>query len=190
VEKQSFSKPKQKVWKKQVRHPLPKWHRHQGSSNDCGPYSAMIVANGLRNSFVLDGDTLAREMEAAPALRGTLLPLRIEGWATFPWGVAHVLRRAGFQARWRVGAALRDLYAALNRDHPVIVIIGEPFHRRNGKYAGWSHYKTLYAWDPEEGFAFVDSAADEDIIYTYQSEEEFTKLWTNMGRMMIEVWEA
>jgi hypothetical protein len=182
--------PKNKVWKKQLQQPLPKWHRHQGSSNDCGPYSAMIVANGLRDEFILDGDIVAREMEGSPAVRGTLVPLRIHGWATFPWGVAHVLRRKGFHARWRVGAALRDLYANLNRGRPTIVIVGEPLRRDNGKYSGWSHYKTLYAWDPEEGFAFVDPAADEDVVFTYQSEAEFLRLWSGMGRQLIEVWEG
>jgi hypothetical protein len=182
-------KPKHKVWKKQLQQPLPKWHRHQGSSNDCGPFSAMIVANGLRDTFVLDADAVARQMEGSPATRGTWAPLRLHGWATFPWGVAHVLRRHGFRARWRVGASLRDLYANLNRGHPTIVIVGEPLLRREGKFSGWSHYKTLYAWDPDEGFAFVDSAAADGVIYTYQTEAEFLKLWTNMGRQIIEVWE-
>jgi hypothetical protein len=185
----SIPKPKNKVWKKQLVQPLPKWHRHQGTSNDCGPFSAMIVANGLRDAFVLDGDAVARQLEGTPSVRGTLMPLRIHGWATFPWGVAHVLRRNGFRARWRVAASLRHLYANLNRGHPTIVIVGEPFVRRDGRYMGWSHYKTLYAWDPEEGFAFVDSAADEGVIYTYQSQDEFFKLWSNMGRQLIEVWE-
>ncbi len=182
-------KPKNKVWKKQLQHPLPKWHRHQGNSNDCGPYSAMIVANGLRDTFVLDGDIVGQQMERAPTARGTLLPLRIHGWATFPWGITHILRRNGFRTRWRVAASLRSLYAALNRGHPTIVIVGEPFRRRDGRYGGWSHYKTLYAWDPDEGFAFVDSAASEDVVYTYQDEATFLRLWTNMGRQMIEVWE-
>jgi hypothetical protein len=188
--RQPLPKPKNKIWKKQLQHPLPKWHRHQHSSNDCGPYSAMIAANGLRDAFILDGDSLARQMESGPAARGTLLPLRVRGWATFPWGVTHVLRRHGFRARWRVAASLRHLYASLNRGHPTIVIVGEPLRRQNGKYSGWSHYKTLYAWDPDEGFAFVDSAAGEGVIYTYQSEADFLKQWRNMGRQMIEVWDA
>lgn len=187
--KANVPQPKNKVWKKQLSQPLGKWHRHQGNSNDCGPYSAMIVANGLRDTYVLDGDALAREMESGPSQRGTLLPLRVKGWATFPWGIAHVLRRAGFKVRWRVAAALRDLYAALNKGHPTIVIIGEPFRRKDGKYQGWSHYKTLYAWDPEEGFAFVDSGTDDDVVYSYQTEDDFYKLWNKMGRIMIEVWE-
>lgn len=183
------SKPKGKVWKKQLKQPFPKWHRHQGSSNDCGPYSAMIVINGLLDREVIDGDVLAREMEGPPSLRGSLLPARIKGWATFPWGVAAVLRRQGFKARWRPGAALRDLYASLNRGHPTIVIVGEPLRRVDGKYAGWSHYKVLYAWDPEDGFAFVDPAAADDVAFTYQDEATFMTQWTAVGRQMIEIWD-
>ena len=180
-------KPKAKVWKKQLRQPLPKWHRHQGSSNDCGPYSAMIVVNGIHDAFVVDGDALARAMEGGPAQRGGLLPARIAGSATFPWGIARALRRQGLRARWRVGVPLRELWANLNRGRPTIVLVGEPLRFKNGKYAGWSHYKVLYAWDPEDGFVFVDPAADEGLAYTYQSQEAFVDLWTRMGRQVIEV---
>ena len=43
------------------------------------------------------------------------------------------------------------------------------------------------AWDPEDGFVFVDPAADEGLAYTYQSQEAFVDLWTRMGRQVIEV---
>ncbi|MCU0520040.1 MAG: hypothetical protein MUF84_05030 [Anaerolineae bacterium] len=180
-------KPKNKAWKKEAHTPLPKWHRHQGSSNDCGPYSVMFVVNSLRDAAVADADALARRMEGPPAVRGSLLPSRIRGWATFPWGVARALKQEGLRARWRVGASLRDLWANLNRGRTTIVIVGEPFRFNDGKYAGWSHYKVLYAWDPDEGFAFVDPAADDDVVYTIQSEAAFLKQWTAMGRQLVEV---
>lgn len=180
-------KPRDKVWKKEAHAPLPKWHRHQGSSNDCGPYSVMFVVNSLRDAAAVDGDALARRMEGPPAVRGTLVPMRMRGWATFPWGVALALRQEGFRARWQVGATLRDLWANLNRGWTTIVLVGDPFRRRNGKFDGWSHYKVLYAWDPDEGFAFVDSSAEDDVIYTVQTEQAFLKEWTAMGRQLIEV---
>jgi hypothetical protein len=102
--------------------------------------------------------------------------------------VAAALRKAGLQARWRVLGQLRDLYASLNKGHPTIVIIGQPILFRDGKYVGWSHYKVLYAWDPDEGFAFVDPAAAEDEIYSYQTEAEFMEAWKGMGRQFIEAW--
>jgi len=111
----------------------------------------------------------------------------VRGWATFPWGVALALRQEGFRARWRVAASLRDLWANLNRGWATIVLVGEPFRRRNGKFDGWSHYKVLYAWDPEEGFAFVDTYAESDVVYTYQTEQAFLREWTAMGRQLIEV---
>lgn len=181
-------RPKNKVWKKQLWQPLPKWHRHQGSSNDCGPYCAAMAANGLRDALVVaDPDALARKMEGPPSERGMVLPARVPNWATFPWGVAGVLRSLGFKAQWRPFAATRDLWANLNRNRVTIVIIGEPWRWRDGKYTGWSHYKLLYAWDPEEGWAFVDPAADEGVVFSYQDEESFDTQWRAMGRQIIEV---
>ncbi len=181
-------RPKQRVWKKTLTQPLAKWHRHQGSSNDCGPYSVMITANGLLDQPVVNGDVLARAMEGPPALRGTLWPSRIPGWATFPWGIAAALQRVGLHARWRVGVPLRELYANLNRGRVTIVIVGEPFRFVGRSYAGWSHYKVLYAWDPQEGFAFVDPAAAGGVAYPIQREAEFVKQWTKMGRQIVEAW--
>ncbi|MBN1247757.1 MAG: hypothetical protein JXC32_08870 [Anaerolineae bacterium] len=187
MESEISYRPKGKVRKKQLRQPLPKWHRHQGSSNDCGPYSVMIVTNGLRDAPVVDGDVLARAMEGSVAQRGSLLPLRIKGWGTFPWGIVTTLRRHGLDARWRILRAKRDLWANLNRGWPTIVLVGEPLRLKDGAYAGWSHYKVLYAWDPEEGFAFVDPAATTEVAISFQDEESFEKQWAAMGRQMIEV---
>jgi len=183
----TVGKPRNKTWQKEAHAPLPKWHRHQGSSNDCGPYSVMFVANSLRDAAVIDGDALARRMEGPVSVRRTLIPMRVRGWATFTWGVALALRQEGFRARWRVAASLRDLWANLTRGWATIVLVGEPFRRRNGKFDGWSHYKVLYAWDPEEGFAFVDPYAESDVVYTYQTEQAFLREWTAMGRQLIEV---
>lgn len=180
-------KPKGKIWKKQLTQPLPKWHRHQGSSNDCGPYSVMIITNGLHDAALVDGDQLARAMEGSMTERGTLLPSRIKGWATFPWGVAAALRRQGLDARWRPFRAKRHLWANLNRGWPTIVIVGDPLKFTNGTYAGWSHYKVLYAWDPADGFAFVDPAADDGVAFSYQDEAAFDEQWAAMGRQIIEV---
>jgi hypothetical protein len=180
-----FSKPGRSSRKKQLRQPLPKWHRQQGDSNDCGPYSVSFVANGLSDAPVIDPDALARRMEGPPSVRGSLLPLRVKGWATLPWGVMIALRQAGLNARWHVWASLRDLWANLNRGWPTIVIVGQPLRFVDGRYAGWSHYKVLYAWDAEAGFTFVDPAAADGVTYTTQDQAAFLKQWTAMGRQMI-----
>jgi len=178
-----------KVWKKQMRQPLPKWHKHQGGTNDCGPYSAMIAANALRNAAIVDAKTLARAMEGAPDVRGTIFPSRIKGWATFPWGIVHALRALGFKARWRVGASLKRLQENLDKGLSTIVIVGDPLDFEDGEWRGWAHYKVLYAWDSENGWAFVDPITPEGEAFSYQDEESFEEQWTWMGRHVIEIWE-
>lgn len=182
-------KPKGKVWKKAVAYPLPKWHRQQSTPTNCGPYSVMFVANSLRDADVIDGDALASRLEGPPSVRHSLIPLRIRNWATFPWGLVRALRELGFAARWRVWVPLRELYANLNRNRATIVLVGDPLRFENGAYAGWSHYKVLYAWDPDEGFAFVDPAAPAGEGYSYQDEDAFMREWTRMGRQIVEAWD-
>ena len=175
---------------KRSRIPVAKWHRSQGNSNDCGPYCAMFAANALRDTMIVDGDKLARVLEAPPEVRGTWVPLRIKGWATFPWGLVRALRRLGFGARWRVGVSLRRLLDNLDRDRVTIVLVGEPFRFRDGGYAGWSHYKVLYAWDPGDSLIFVDPAATDEEITSRQDLRAFLRQWTAMGRQIIEIWDA
>lgn len=178
-----------KKWNKSMAKPLPKWHIHQGSTNDCGPFCATIAANALRDTQILDAPTLARAMEGAPDETGRLIPWRIKGWATFPWGIVYALRSLGFKARWRVGASLKRLKKNLDRGRITIVIVGDPLDFKDGEWRGWSHYKVLYAWHPKRGWAFVDPAASASDVFSYQDEESFEREWTWMGRHIIEIWE-
>jgi len=190
--KMATHKPKLKKkarWKKQYKQPLHKWHIHQGNTNDCGPFSATIAANALRDALVLDAPTLARAMERAPEDKRRIIPARIKGWATFPWGVVYALRKMGFKARWRMGASLNRLQRNLDRGRVSIVIVGDPLNFKDGVWRGWAHYKVLYAWDPDEGWAFVDPAAREEEVFSYQEPDEFAEQWTWMGRHLIEVWD-
>ncbi len=185
----SDTKPKlKKKFQKSLNYPLPEWHVNQGNSNDCGPFSATIVANALRNAAVVDAPKLARAMEDAPREPGQLLPARMKGWATFPWGIVYALRSFGFEAQWKMGTSLRRLKGNLDKGVTSIVIVGDPLRFDNGKWAGWAHYKVLYAWDPEEGWAFVDPAAPDSDIFSYQDDKSFQEQWTWMGRHVIEVW--
>ncbi|MBN1874445.1 MAG: hypothetical protein JXA33_09465 [Anaerolineae bacterium] len=180
----------QKHWAKMLSKPVPKWHTYQGNSNDCGPFCATMAANALRDAPVVDAPTLARTMEEAPeddVVR--LLPPRIKGWATFPWGVVYALRKMGFEARWRFGVSKARLRENLDEDRVSIVIVGDPLAFKEGKWVGWAHYKVLYAWDPEDGWAFVDPAAPASQVYSYQDDEAFEDQWSWMGRHVIEVWD-
>jgi hypothetical protein len=179
---------KRKVLKKQLKHPLPKWHSFQGSMKDCGPYAVATVANALYDTKVVDPKSLARDLEGPPAVRGMLLPARFAGWATMPWGVVGALRQLGLHARWRVMASTERLLRNLDENRATIVVIGEPLDFRKGKYAGWSHYLSLYGWDPEEGWSFVDSSAPKRRVFSSWADAEFRDLWTRMGRQVIEVW--
>lgn len=183
----TIPKTKNKVWKKSLTIPIPKWHVNQGNSNDCGPFCVTMIANGMRNANVINPERLAREMETELSEQRYLIPQRIKGWATFPWGVVNALRRLGFQARWRVGASLEYIQQNLDRDRPTVVIVGKPLAYKNKKYVGWSHYKIVYAYDDEE-WVFIDPMAKPGIVYSYQDVESFKKQWTNMGRIIIEVW--
>jgi hypothetical protein len=176
-----------KVWAKRMPQPIPNWHVYQGNTNDCGPYCATIAANALRDADVLDAPTLARAMEDAPKDMKRLLPSRVSGWATFPWGIVYALRQLGFKARWRLGASLNRLEKNLERGRVSIVIVGDPLNFHEGRWAGWAHYKILYAQHPVEGLAFVDPMAPE--VYSFQDVDTFKEEWTWMGRNIIEVWD-
>jgi hypothetical protein len=181
------------AWAKQLHHPLPKWHRPQAVTNDgdpvnaCGPFAAAIVANALYDADVVDPIALARRLEGPPTERGTWLPARVRDWATFPWGVVRALRQMGLRARWRLFASPDRLRRNLDRGITTIALIGEPLRWRNRRYAGWSHYLIVYAWDPDAGWAFVDSHAPGGSVYTYRDDATFRRLWRNMARQLIEV---
>jgi hypothetical protein len=183
---ESIPKLKDKVWKKKLEKPIPKWHVNQGDSNDCGPFCISMITNGMRDAYIVNPDQLARELETGLEAYHYLLPQRIKGWATFPWGVVNALRRLGIQAHWRAGVSEAHLLKNLDANRPTVVIIGQPLAFRNKKYWGWSHYKIVYAYADDE-WAFVDPGAKSAVVFSYQDVESFSKQWTNMGRIIIEV---
>lgn len=173
-------------WKEATRlsYPLERWHQHQGKSNDCGPFCVAIVNNALRDTFVVDAQSVAQEMSKWDRRS---VPKRIAGWATFPWGVAGELRRMGWNAHWRVLQSPEHLLENLHRQIIPIIIIGEPLRFKSGRWSGWSHYKVLFAWDPDQGWGFVDPIAKHEGGLLWQADQEFRSLWSNMGRQIIEV---
>jgi hypothetical protein len=161
---------------------LLKYHQYQGQSNDCAPFSVAIVVNTLKDAVIVEGDQLAMEMNQ-PRLRwvGPLpVPLirRVPNWATFPWGVADVLRQYGIRCRWQFGADPGRLRRALAEDRIALPVIGElrPL---------WAHIKPLAAVHPQDGWGFSDPAYSGSEL-VWQSDSDFQRLWRNYGCLLVE----
>lgn len=171
-------------WDQNVKlaHPLERWHVYQGQSNNCGPTCVSIVGNALRDEGVVEAQSLAAEMDR----RG--FPDRIPGWATFPWALAGEFRRLGLQSRWRIALAEARLLQNLHTGIATVVILGEPLRFKGKRWQGWSHYKVLYAWDPQKGWAFVDPGSQKPGGVEWQKADSFRQQWTGMGRQVVEVW--
>jgi hypothetical protein len=166
---------------------ITQFHIPQGTTNDCGPHVVAMAVNFWHGQPILNADEVAREMNR-PRLGIGLPPLvvrRIPNWATFPWGIADVLRLHGLSARWHLRASEDDLHRMLREDRLLMPIFGEPLRRHGWKWDGWSHVALLIGWDPaSQKYYFVDSAR------TYTPSErlraEFVRQWENMGRLLVE----
>lgn len=127
-------------------------HRHQRGANDCGPFSAAMVIGALDDA-VIDPVALAREMDR-PRRGGPLglVPMirRVPDNATFPWGMADVLRAHGLDARSRIGMRAGELADLLDEGHLIIPIVG------SWRWRPWAHYMVLLARNPARGWGFAD----------------------------------
>ena len=127
-------------------------HRHQRGANDCGPFSAAMVIGALGDS-VVDHVDLAREMDRP---RGSgpwgLIPLirRVPDNATFPWGMADILRSHGLDAHSRMGMHADELAGLLDEGNLIIPIVG------SWRWRPWAHYIVLLARNPAHGWGFAD----------------------------------
>jgi len=142
-----------------MRWPIYRFHRHQGSTNDCGPFCVVIAVNALKGKSLLNGSGVARQMERCRPCAGSLpLPVldKIPGWATLPWGLSDELRRHGVPSRWRFMGTRERLLSNLRTDRITLISVGEPLRFDRGRWRGWGHVKILYAWAPGHGWAFVD----------------------------------
>lgn len=161
---------------------LLRYHQYQGQSNDCAPFSAAIVINTVRDAVVASGRQLAQDMNRPRVGRLGPLPVpvvrRIPNWATFPWGVADVLRQYSVACRWQFGASPQTLRRALAEDRIVLPVIGEirPL---------WAHMKPLAAVDPAAGWGFCDPAhSGAELVW--QADADFLRQWGNYGRIIVE----
>ena len=111
--------------------PPTQFHQYQGQTNDCAPFTVVMVINALTGAN-LRGADVAREMNR-PRLRGVIpVVRRIPGWATFPWGIVDELERHHVRSRWRFGATDIDLFAALREQRLALPIFGE-------RWPLWAH---------------------------------------------------
>lgn len=181
-----------------LRKPVYRYYQYQALTNDCGPTTLAIAANTLWGREELQGPTVAREMNriglawrAFPYIG----PSRIPGWATFPWGLVHHLRKRGLRARWHPFGSLDRLRRNLLDDTITVVIVGEPLRWENRGYRGWAHYKVLFGYEAGRGLLFVDPAVKrpkdprriEHHGLSWQGEAEFLRQWANLLRLYIEV---
>jgi hypothetical protein len=152
-------------------------HQAQGQSNDCGPFSSAIVLHAIEGKEHA-GNELARKMDK---IRWAIPPVvrRIPGWATFPWGIVDILREHGAHARWHLLSNPDFLRWNLSSGQILLPIFGElkPM---------WAHVAILVTFDPAQGWGFVDPAMHTPQL-KWRPDEEFTRMWRNYGRIVIEV---
>jgi hypothetical protein len=174
--------------------PLHLYHAYQGETNNCGPYSTAIAANGYLGQAALDPQQVAETMshwlyQPRPLPHWSLL--RLPNGATLPWGIAAFLRAQGIPARWHWHNAEERLRSNLEAGLITIVLIGDLIHFRGLRWEGWAHAKVLYAHDPDYGYAFVDPGYEADASawgqagIFWQRLDEFREEWGKMGRITV-----
>jgi hypothetical protein len=151
-------------------------HLWQGTSNDCGPFSAAMLINAFTPTPV-NPTCLAQEMDRF-AWRG-LFPVfrRFPAWATLPWGVADILRRNGVPAEWRPFGSPSRLIELLRTGCIPIVLVGSwrPV---------WGHVMVLLAWDPQKGWGFADPAHQTGEMHWIEA-DRFKKIWAAYGNLVV-----
>ena len=179
--------------------PLATYHRYQGNTNDCGPFSLSIVANALLDQERFDPTVVAEEMNRITLVSRPIphpFISRIRNWATFPWGITRYLQDHGFRAAWHVRGTPERLFANLHQQIATMVMIGEILKSDNVWFAGWGwgHVKVLYGYASQTGFAFVDPGCRKDPAdpwgsrgIFWQDQVSFLREWSNLFRIFIEV---
>lgn len=149
-------------------------HCHQGATNDCAPFAAAMVLNGILGAGV-DPVGLARGLDR-PRPRGLagILPLvrRVPGSATFPWGVVDAIRLHGRREGWRMDATWR---AFAGRDALLSGLVqGDLLLPYIGGYRPrpWGHVVVLLAWQAGRGWGLADPQSP-DAELTWISEARF-----------------
>lgn len=151
---------------------------YQGTSNDCGPYTAATIINALLGLNV-EASILARDMDK-PIWRGIFPKIRrIPRWATFPWGIVDVLNQYGLSASWQLMGKTQDILNHLPDGTIYLPILA------NWKPL-WAHIMILVAFDSQQGWGFANTQYPNKQIfwlpnYTFESQ------WRNTIRMIVRV---
>jgi hypothetical protein len=174
--------------------PIYKFHQFQGNTNNCGPTSTAIAANAYLNKRLYSGEMIAQELNNWWKYFPKLLFPRINNWATFPWGIVQYLKKLNISARWGIHGNLERLKRNILAERITIVIAGNPFVWKDGKYYGWGHTKVLFGYSPGKKFYFVDPGYELQISNSLESqgifcqtEEEFLSQWKNFFNIYIEL---
>ena len=150
----------------------------QGNRNDCAPYTVATIVSAFSGSIV-DGSTLAEQMNK-PVWRG-IIPVirRIPNWATFPWGMVDVLKDHGFSAHWGIRYTTDYLRMSVQKGNLPIPVIGSwrPL---------WGHVMTLVAWDESGYWGFANTQMNEKKI-DWKTQDYFITHWNVYSRLCVEV---
>lgn len=153
-------------------------HQFQGNRNDCGAFTLAIVINALKGTQ-LRGEDLSTELNQ-PAWWGPLpIIRRIPNWAIFPWGMVDVFKSYKLPAHWRLFGRRDDLLTGLAEGKILMPITGSwsPL---------WAHVMTLVAWDPGQGWGFVNTQTAE-IRIDWLLDHQFLQQWRNMVQIVVEI---
>lgn len=141
---------------------------YQGNRNDCAPFTAATLIHALTDQRI-DPSELAQQMNHLVWRRGMPVVRRIPNWATFPWGIADVLREYGIAARWQLFLPVQELIDNLST--PVIylpiILSWKPL---------WAHVMTLVAYHPKRGFGFANTQSPHKEI-DWLKGDRFLRLW-------------
>ena len=155
--------------------------QHQGSNNDCGPYTTATVINALLG-LDLEGGQLSQQMDR-PIWRGPRIIIRrVPNWSTFPWGMVDVMQEFGLKASWRIMVSTNHLRQTLSQDKILMPIIGSI-------YPLWAHVMTLVIWDIHKGWGFANTQFSHRNIH-WLSDGYFRSRWNAMVNLLVEVKQA
>ncbi len=102
---------------------------------------------------------------------------RIPDWATFPWGITHLLREFHLRAGWRMFTSPAVLLAGLAEGQVVMPIFG-------GWRPLWAHTAILAAYHTCLGWGLVNPAVETSTLQ-WLPDDVFLPAWRSLGSLMI-----
>ena len=152
--------------------------QHQGITNDCGPTTAAVVINSLKNTN-LNRKILAQQMNKPRKIGNRPIIRRIPNWMTFPWGMVDIFHEYGLNASWKFNASFDYLKESLVNGKILMPIVGswKPI---------WAHVMTLLVCSPGNYWGFANTQIELKEIF-WVHDKVFRKQWGMMGNLLVEV---